>query len=539
MLLLLSALLAAAAAQDYRSPHADSLIYFEMKPVDLAASGSYSLLLHDIDRDGNNDLVLLSYAGTTAGESPGEVYWYRWVGVAADGTPQWAKRLVARKMHVVYASFLDVDGDGYDDMVFNSDFEVPPEDVAPQGSFWCALNPGPGNYDSEWELVYIGRVVGNHRTAAADFDGDGFEETVAIPLFSPGDEPYYGPATIVLFEPPRPWSADGEWRNSTLSAGKFLNPHDVAVVPAADGKRHSILISAHEGIYRLDITRDDDSGEYSAVATELHSFPVDDPSDDYARDVGFKPLPQDCEDNPDDLHGVTALTKNVKDISSLPYMATIDYTNTTGILPGQVWHGDQVSLYFPADGKTVVEPGLTRKVLEKRYSGGHTAVVFDFDSDGCADVVAGFREYPTAMVLYRCIPDEAAIGGVSFRKQILSERGTNAIVLDDFDRDGFMDMATVGFGGMSGEGGDPYVLTWLYRGDSIVSATGTATDSSSCSDNDDSFSDTVMAAVISLVVILAAAVATLSYLLYRSTVPGTKRHTLYESENDLATNLLY
>ena len=515
---------------DYRSPHSDHLLYFEMKPIDLEASGSYSLLLRDIDKDGNDDIVLMSYAGTTSGDVPGEVYWYHWDSVdQATMTPQWTKRLLSKKKHVVHGSFLDVNGDGYDDIVFNSDFEVPPEDVNPQGAFWCALNPGPNNYDTEWETTYIGRIVGNHRTATGDFDGDGLLETIAIPLFSEGVEPYYGPATLTLYEPPRPWSTTSPWGNYTLSEGFFLNPHDVAVIPTT-GYKDAIMISAHEGIYRLDMSRTED-GSYTTEVTMLHDFPVDDPLDATARDVGVKPLPQNCDPNPDDLHGVTALTKNVPNIATLPYLATIDYTNTTGILPGQVWHGDQVSVYFPAPGKTVVDPGLTRHVLDKRYSGGHTVAVVDFDGDNCADVVAGFREYPTALMLYRCEVDSSSPTGVSFRKQIISERGTNDILISDFDRDGYLDMVSVGFGGMSGEDGDPYVLMWLYRGDSL-SSSGTSKKSTH---DDDSNPTGIVIGLSVLVVVLAGALVGLGIVWYRERTALSRRTC---TTDELERNLL-
>lgn len=485
-----------------------------MNPIDLEASGSYSLLLKDIDKDGNADIVLLAYAGTTDGNPPGEVYWYRWSGLNSNKKPVWTKYLLSKRQHVVHGSFIDVDGDGYDDLVFNSDFEVPPEDIEPQGDYWCAINPGPGHYDQAWDTSYIGRVVGNHRTATGDFDGDGLKEAVAIPLFSPGEEPYYGPATIVIFEPPQPWTPNKAWTSTNLSWDFFLNPHDVVVVPEED--KDALMLASHQGLHRMDISRDENY-KFISHLVELHSYPEDDPKDAEARDVGFKPLPQNCDANPTDLHGVTALTKNVRNIKSLPYLATIDYTNTSGILPGQVWHGDQVSVYFPAPGKTVADGGLTRQVLEKRYSGGHTVVVHDFDNDGCADIVAGFREYPTSMMLYRCVKNETNIGGVSFRKQIISERGTNDIVIDDFDKDGFMDVATVGFGGMSGEGGDPYVLMWFYRGANSISM---VTNVNKNNSDDEHYSKPIVIALIIATCLLGVALLLVLVYVY---IPNRQR----------------
>jgi len=133
--------------------------------------------------------------------------------------------------------------------------------------------------------VYVGRVVGNHRTATGDFDGDGHVEAVAVPLFSEGVEPYYGYAEIVLCEPPRPWSTTQEWPSSTLSSGFFINPHDVAVIPGteANGNKDALLISSHEGLYRVDITRSEEDGTFGGELTQLHGPPTDLPSDASAR----------------------------------------------------------------------------------------------------------------------------------------------------------------------------------------------------------------------------------------------------------------
>lgn len=103
---------------------------------------------------------------------------------------------------------------------------------------------------------------------------------------------------------------------------------------------------------------------------------------------------------------------------------------------------------------------------EKRDAGGHHVQVADFDGDGCLDVAAGFRAYPSSLMLYLCAPEDGAGAGAGgeqsrrYRKQIVSERAAQQLVVHDWNRDGKPDLATCG----DGNNGDPYILLWTNQG---------------------------------------------------------------------------
>eukprot|EP00164_Ancoracysta_twista_P006094 GFYU01008410.1.p1 GENE.GFYU01008410.1~~GFYU01008410.1.p1 ORF type:complete len:528 (-),score=150.33 GFYU01008410.1:230-1813(-) len=459
-----------AMGAEYHSAHTEDPVLFAMQTVDGNASGTYNALMKDVNNDGLQDIVSMAYSGTSAGAKEGEVYWYQNLG--CDGqvcNPKWKKRLLSKKPHVVYGDWLDVDGDGRDDLVFNSNFEVPPEGTQAEGGFWWARQPETFEDDKEWDTHYIGKVVGNHRVVTGDFDGDGkAKEALAVPLFSPGEGPFYGPVTIRLFYLDSGDDIFKLWRSFDATAGVYNSVHDAKAVANTDsGVGVHVMLAAHEGVELMRLQRGD--GHWHAAFTTLAQSVEGDRDRMLSyRDVGVRRLTDTCDANPKGMRGITALSQTpLDDVASTEFMAAIEYTESSSMLEGQPWHGDIVTVYTAAQGRTLADKGIERHVLERRYAGGHAVAVADMNGDGCEDVLAGFREYPTSFMLYLCERShqrDPVTGTVSlktsFKKQVISERGANAITVHDFNRDGKPDVLTNGFG----MAGDTYIQIWYNVG---------------------------------------------------------------------------
>jgi hypothetical protein len=416
-----------------------------MDIVDAKASGAYGLVGYDITQNGYTDLVSFAYSGTTNGSPEGEIYWYEFLGInPVNDITQWKKHLITKKKHVVHGSFIDVDQDNFADLVFMSDFEVPIKDESKEGDIWWAKRPINLN-DPEWKTYWIGRTPGAHRIATLNLNGS--PAVVVIPIFSKGKPPVYGETAITLFTPGK--DPKLPWNKKIFSNQKWHAIHDAAVIPNSD----KLLLAAQEGIIHIAFLKQK-NGEWNIKTTLLHPTPT--PITATKRDKGIQVL---GFKNPDlQLGGITSLSEIDKEN---PFLATIDYDNQSGFLQDQPWHGDTVSIYVPKNRNYFFsENNLERKILEKRSAGGHAVQLIAFNNHQCPDVLAGFRAYPTGLMIYHCIKDETSQKTTyRFEKQIISERSANAIVVGLWDKNKIPGFATAGFG----YEGDPYILLWRYK----------------------------------------------------------------------------
>lgn len=433
----------AFSVTNYHSPHASSPYHFKMNIVDAKASGAYGLIAHDINQDGYTDLVSFAYSGTTSGNSEGEIYWYEFLGINSENDePQWTKHLITKKKHVVHGAFFDVDHDNLPDLVFMSNFEVPIKDESKEGDLWWAKRPLNLN-DSEWKTYWIGRTPGAHRIAALDL-GHGSKGILVIPLFSKGKPPLYGSTSITLYVPKE--NPTLPWDKKIFSNLKLHAIHDAIVVRKNNSE--DLLLASKEGITQISFYKKS-NGEWDIRPIQLHSSPI--ASLNSSRDKGTQVLRFKNQNL--NLSGITSLSEIQK---KSPFIAAIDYDNQSGFLADQPWHGDTVSIYAPKEGNELFsENNLERKILEKRSAGGHAVQLIDFTQNGCPDVLAGFRAYPTGLIIYHCKKD-ANSSHYQFEKQIISERSANAIVVGYWDKTGIPGFATAGFG----YEGDPYILLW-------------------------------------------------------------------------------
>lgn len=441
-------------ASEYHSPHTSTPLNFRMSIIDDKASGSYGLIGQDITHNGYTDLVSFAYTGINAGQPEGEIYWYEFQPSIDDKTPPtWKKHLITKKKHVVHGAFMDVDQDGFEDLVFMSDFEVPIKNLAKEGNIWWAKRPKDLNAP-QWETYWIGQTPGAHRIITADLQGTGHKQVIVVPLFGPGEKPIYGPAPITLYVP----NEDPKlpWKKTVFAANQYHAMHDAINIPKAKGEKgEAILIAAKEGIVKLSFHKNR-ANKWIMDTVLLHPSPKDTASDLSSRDKGVKELGRKRNSNWN-LSGVTSLSKfNAK----APFIAAIDYTPQSSYLNDEPWHGDTVTIYQTKEQSEQVFStiALERMVLEKRSAGGHAVKVADLTGKGCFDVIAGFRAYPTALVAYLCKQEKLANNQIktTYEKQIISERSANAIVIGNWNKNGLPDLATAGYGNE----GDPYILMW-------------------------------------------------------------------------------
>jgi hypothetical protein len=88
----------------------------------------------------------------------------------------------------------------------------------------------------------------------------------------------------------------------------------------------------------------------------------------------------------------------------------------------------------------VVYTGGKRQVIDEGLNDGHTIVTADFDRDGRDEIVAGCRQGPKSVFLYR------NTGGSNWTRQTVDDGGISAAacIAADLDGDGRPDLACIG-----------------------------------------------------------------------------------------------
>jgi len=148
----------------------------------------------DIDKDGDEDLALSGAFGTS---SVGN-----WLENTGDISNPWIEHLLPMdpatdpyiRGTLAYKS-ADLNGDGYPEVFYNAMFDV--ADSNPplyRGEIWMAINPGPGNWDTPWQMV----VIDDDNWAAADmwvhdFNNDGAPDLIANQIFNSTVTRYWNP----------------------------------------------------------------------------------------------------------------------------------------------------------------------------------------------------------------------------------------------------------------------------------------------------------------------------------------------------------
>ncbi len=143
---------------------------FDRQVLDESFAGGYGVEVADIDGDGLDDIVSLA-------TSPAQFVWYH--------NPDWRKYVITREStgNIATAPH-DIDSDGDVDLVLASAFNL--SDSTEGGLVHWLENPGNPMIDQNWPRHLIDQIPTSHRVRWADVNGDGIKELINLPIIGVG-----------------------------------------------------------------------------------------------------------------------------------------------------------------------------------------------------------------------------------------------------------------------------------------------------------------------------------------------------------------
>ena len=372
----------------------------------------YWLESPDVNNDSKPDLV-------AHGLSAGELYWY-------DSSDNWSRHLMQDKIPMpVGAHYADLNGDGFDDYVFCYDLYGDggriDDPKADGGKIAWLKNPNPSTTDARWEQREIGEEVGMHRLRVGHFTRTDKWQVLALPIVS-----LYGVQGILnipLYTQPDDLDTTLPWDRTVVDNLHFRMLHGAQMktgINPVNSALDSVVLASDEGVTFL--YYDNTTGEWKRVLLGTGDFSVF-----HETEFNFK-------------------GSGNADIGKI---GTDKFGYGAALEP---FHGNTLAVYYH-DGDTAGNPAnvtWNRRVLDvfgvldsNGEGPGHHVYAADFDDDGDDEFLAAIRgPAPNRGVFYYKALD--ASKGIFLKWQITGE-STARIAVDDFDGDGDLDFATVGY----------------------------------------------------------------------------------------------
>jgi hypothetical protein len=375
---------------------------FEQKIVEDKREDGYWLEAFDVDNDAMPDLM--GY-----GLGLGEVNWYR--------NPDWEKQLIAKLNAPVGAHYGDIDRDGLTDVIVCCDYGKNMVECDPDGGriYWFQ---NPGQTGVEWRQHYIGKATAMHRLRVGYFTQNEKLEVLGLPVVGrPHD--VHSPISVKLFTQPEDIHHAEQWNTTIVDDSFFHVIHGVTVkkfTVVSGSNLDSVLIASEEGIIWLYFDPHEGKWRKEFIGTG-ETEPVGERGFKGSGDVDAGKISDD----------------------SFAYIAALE-----------PFHGSNVVVYCKNGSDSLADIRWKRYVLDIfgqpndiGEGAGHHVLCADFDRDGDDEFLVALRgPMPWQGVFYYKAIDVK--NGV-FVKWKLSDISASRLAIADFDGDGRLDFATMGY----------------------------------------------------------------------------------------------
>lgn len=372
---------------------------FELQVIASGLEDGYWIQAADINGDGRPDLVV-------SGVAEGQLSWYE--------NPSWTRHDIARLHRPVSLDTVDLTGDGTQDIIVCHDYGETLRACDPEGGLvsWLRNPGGIERADGEWTRHEIGQLCSVHRVLAVRLGYDRKPYVLAAPMVGPSGGPGAVKEHVRITAYGKPDDPTGPWRARIVDDRSYSVVHEL--VPArrtrsAEGQ--PFLVASAEGVTKLAYDMDDD---------EWRATPIGPGERSQVDRTGFQ--------------GANSTSLGELRSTGSQYIASLE-----------PFHGNTVVAYTPQGGN-----GWRRTVLdvfgdpnELGEGPGHDLVCADFDGDGDDEFLVALRgPEPWQGVFYYKAVDAAQ--GLWTKKRVSTESAAR-IAVADFDGDGMLDFATIGY----------------------------------------------------------------------------------------------
>ncbi len=378
---------------------------FEPEVVEAGLTDGYWIQAVDIAGERRPDIL-------TSGLAEGRVAWYR--------NPGWEKHLIHELPRPVALDQGDIAGAGRRDLVVCHDYARTMFEATPADGKISWLQH-PGEAGGEWQARFIAQLGSTHRLRLGHFTDPDELELLALPVVGQksGREAIHAPIRVMLYRRPEAVLDAESWEGRVIDDSSFRVIHAAALGrfgPPSPPGLDAVLLACEEGLAWFGVGEDG--------AWQSHVLTPGEISQEGS--TGYK----------------GSANAAIGRIGADPYAY---------IAAVEPFHGNTLALYTRGGaGDGLVHGHWRRTVLETfgepNQAGegpAHHVVCADFDGDGDDELLVALRgPMPhQGVFLYKAVD----AGAARFDKVRVSEPSAARIAVADFDGDGRLDFATLGY----------------------------------------------------------------------------------------------